>query len=287
METLKQLLPVFISLSLAGLVFSVGLNATRDDILYVLKRPSELLKAILAVNIIPPLAAGLLVSILPLEPMVKAGIMLMSIAPVPPLVPAQEMAVGARKEYAYGIYAAMAILSIVAVPIALSIAARAFGSDASITMGAMLRTVLAGVLLPLAVGMGVRRFAPGFAKRAAPIVYKLAMVLVALAFAPVLIAIWPALGELIGNGTLLAMAAVVAIALLGGHLLGGPHLEDRAALAIASSVRHPGIAMMIANSAFQDNRVTGAVLLFLLVGLIIGIPYKMWVKRSLAHAHAT
>ena len=50
----------------------------------------------------------------------------------------------------------------------------------------------------------------------------------------------------------------------------------------ASAVRHPGIAMMLANANFADKRVTAAILLFLLVGLVIGTIYKAWIRRSAA-----
>ncbi|MGH6964033.1 MAG: hypothetical protein ACREE0_06090, partial [Phenylobacterium sp.] len=211
---------------------------------------------------------------------------LMSIAPVPPLVPGQQLGIGARKQYAYGIYVAMALLTVIVVPIALAVAARVFAREDSISFMTMAKTVVTGVLIPLAIGMIVRRLAPAFAARAMPWLYKLSMLLVLLVFLPIVISIWPALTQLIGNGTLLGMALVVVLALAGGHLLGGPELEDRATLAIASSVRHPGIAMMLANANFADKRVTAAVLLFLLVGLIVGIPYKRWIKRSMAQPTA-
>ncbi len=134
--------------------------------------------------------------------------------------------------------------------------------------------------------MLVRRLAPAFAARAMPWLYKLSMLLVVLAFLPIIASIWPAIVQLIGNGTLVAMALVIVIALAGGHLLGGPEIEDRATLAIAASVRHPGIAMMLANANFTDKRVTAAVLLFLLVGIVVGIPYKSWIKRATAHPAA-
>jgi BASS family bile acid:Na+ symporter len=286
MEFIKQALPLFLALSLAGLVLSVGLDASRDDVLLVLRKPRQLLKAILAVNVVPPLAAGLLIAFLPLAPVVKAGIMLMAIAPAPPLVPAQELKVGGRKEYAYGVYVAMALLTIVTVPLVLAAAARAFGSDASITVAKMAQTVLIGVLAPLALGMAIRRFAPAFARRAAPIVNKLSLVLVVLAFLPIVATIWPDIVGLVGNGTLLAMVAVAAITLTGGYLLGGPVHEDRATLGVASAIRHPGIAMMIANSAFQDHRVTAAVLLYLLIGFVAVMVYRVWLKRSTPHATA-
>jgi len=286
MEAIKQIIPLLLTLSLAGLVVSVGLNSTRDDLLYVLRRPALLAKAILAVDIIPPAVAIALTALLPIEPVVKAGIVLMSIAPVPPLVPGQQLGMGARKQYAYGIYVAMALLTIVAVPIAFAVAARVFGRDDSVSFMMMAKTILTGVLIPLAIGMTVRRFAPEFAARAMPWLYKLSMLLVVLVFLPIIIQIWPALTQLIGNGTLLVMALVTIVALAGGHLLGGPETEDRGTLAIAASVRHPGIAMMLASANFADKRVTAAVLLFLLVGLIVGIPYKRWIKHTVAHPAA-
>lgn len=284
MEAVKQLLPLLLAASLGGLVLTVGLKSDRGDLIYVLRRPALLLKAVVAVEVIPPLAAAALVWFLPLEPVVKAGIMLMAISPVPPLVPGQELGIGARKEYAYGVYVAMALLTIVAVPLVFDLAARLFGHEGEIPVRVIASTVVTGVLIPLGVGMVIKRLAPAFADRASPLVYKISMLLVLLAFLPIVIVIWPAMMALIGNGAVLAMVLLVLITLLGGHLLGGPEPVDRATLAIASSVRHPGIAMLIANAAFADKRISAAVLLYLLVSMVTGGVYKAWFKRSLARA---
>ena len=286
MEALKQIIPILLTVSLAGLVLTVGLKSARGDLIYVLTRPMLLLKAIVAVDVIPITAAILLTLFLPLEPVVKAGIVLMAISPVPPLVPGQELGVGARKEYAYGVYVAMALLAVIAVPIASEITTRAFGRSDSPAFIEVAKSVLIGVLIPLVVGQAVRVVAPAVAARIAPWVYRLSMLLVFAAFVPILLSIWPEMIRLVGNGTLLTMAAVTAIALVGGHLLGGPELQDRGTLAIASSIRHPGIAMMLANANFSDKRVTAAILLFLLVGFVIGIPYKQWIKRHLSQLSA-
>jgi len=279
-EVLKQLIPILLTVSLAGLVLTVGLNSVKGDLVYVLKRPGLLSRAVLAIMIIPPIAAGLLVWLLPVSPAVKAGIMLMAVAPVPPLVPGQELGLGARKAYAYGVYVAMALLTIVSVPLVFNLAAHLFGRDDTVSVATIAGTVLTGVLIPLAVGMAIRMAAPAFAAKAAGWVYKLSMLLVVVAFVPIIIKIWPAMQQLFGNGTVLAMAVVVAICLLAGHLLGGPDRVDRGTLAVASSVRHPGIAMALASANFTDPHVTAAVLLFLLVGLLVGTAYKLWFKRS-------
>lgn len=279
MEALKQIIPILLTVSLAGLVLTVGLKSVQGDLIYVLRRPALLFKAFLAVDVIPVAVAVPLALLLPLEPIVKAGIVMMAISPVPPLVPGQELGLGGRKEYAYGVYVAIALLAMVTVPIASDLAGRAFGREDSPSFLLVAKSVLMGVVIPLVVGMTVRLVAPAVAARLAPWVYWLSMFLVFAAFVPILVAIWPEMIRLVGNGTLAAMAAVTAIGLAGGHLLGGPDLRDRSTLAIASSIRHPGIAMMLANANFGDKHVSAAVLLFLIVGIAVGIPYRQWIKR--------
>jgi BASS family bile acid:Na+ symporter len=281
MEAFKQILPLLLTLSLAGLVLTVGLKAVAGDLMYVLSRPTLLVKAVLAVDVIPPLTAAALIWFLPLEPVVKAGIMLMAISPVPPLVPGKELKMGGRQAYAYGVYVAMALLTIVVVPLVFDLAARLFGHGRTLPVALIAKTVTTGVLIPLVLGMLIRSRAPAFADRAAPLVYKLSMLLVLLAFLPMLVAIWPAITALIGNGAVLAMALLALVTLLGGHLLGGPEPLDRGVLAVASSVRHPGIAMLIANATFNDKRVTAAVLLYMIVSLLVGIIYQAWFKRQM------
>jgi BASS family bile acid:Na+ symporter len=280
MEVLKSLIPIILTASLAGLVLTVGLKAAPGDLLYVLRRPGLLARSLVAVILIPVVVAAFAIWLLPLDPPVKAGIMLMAVAPVPPLVPGQQLGVGARKSFAYGLYIAMALLSVVSVPLAFNLAAWLFGRDDTVTVAKMAVTLLTGVLIPLALGLLVRIVAPGLAEKAAPWVYKLSMLLVVVAFLPIIVSVWPAIQSLIGNGTLVAMAVVVLACLAGGHALGGPERIDRATLAVASAVRHPGIAMSLAGANFVDKRVAAAVLLFMVVGLIVGVPYKQWIKRT-------
>ena len=163
MEFVKQLIPLLLTFSLAGLVLAVGLNAEKGDLAYVIRRPRLLARAILAVLVIPPVAAGLLLWLLPLDPIVKAGIMLMAIAPVPPLVPGKDLAVGARRNYAYGVYIAMALLTVVSVPVVFDLASRLYGRHDVVTIATLAGTVFTGVLIPLGIGVLVRRTAPKIA----------------------------------------------------------------------------------------------------------------------------
>jgi BASS family bile acid:Na+ symporter len=238
-----------------------------------------LLKAVVAVNVIVPIAAVLFVSLFPLTPIARAGIVLMGASPVPPLVPGKEIKIGAEKSYAYGVYIALILLAVVIVPITVALLARLYGRPVSLPAPLVARNVVLTVLLPLAVGLAIRRLAPGLARRLLPVVKALAMVLLIAAVAPLLAIVWPAFVRLIGNGTMIAMALTATVGLAAGHILGGPDRNNRAALAMTAATRHPGIALMIAKTNNADKAVAAAIVGMLLVGLIVGTLYQLWFKR--------
>jgi BASS family bile acid:Na+ symporter len=284
MEALKDLIPLIFALSLAVLVLNVGLDAEPGDLLHLFRRPRQLLKAVLAVNVLVPVAAALLVAALPISHVAKAGILLMAMSPVPPLVPGKEKKIGGSRAYSYGLYTALILLAVVVVPVSVAIAGWIYGASIAIPPLAVARNVLLTVVAPLVIGLVIHRFAPKFAARAAKVLNAVAMLLLLTAFIPMLIGAWPAFATLIGDGTVVAMALVGAFALAAGHLLGGPDRQDRAALAVTSATRHPGIALMIAKANTEDPRVSAAIIGFMIVGLLVAVPYQLWIKRTGVHA---
>jgi BASS family bile acid:Na+ symporter len=281
MEALKEILLLAMFISLIAMEVDLGLNATLDDLLFVLRRPWLLAKAVLAVSVIVPIAAVVLVSLFPLTPVARGGIILMAISSVPPMAPERSLKAGGEKSYTYGLYTALVLLSVLIVPLGVEAMSHVYGVDVPLRPRPVALEVIERVLLPVAAGLLIRRFAPDFARRLAPMVGRFATWLLVLALVPMLVVIWPAIMSLIGNGTILAMALVIAVALAGGHLLGGPQPENRGALAMMAATRHPGIALMIAGAAgYQnDKRVTAAILAVVLVGMIVAIPYQIWLKR--------
>lgn len=279
MDLITAVVPILLTVSLAAVIFVVGLDADVSDLLWLFRRPAQLTKAILAVNVIPPIAAVLIVFLFPLSPVAKAGVLLMAISPMPPLVPGKQLKVGGPRSYAYGLYIALILLAVVIVPLTVAFFSYAYEVELSLPAVSIARNVALTVVAPLALGMLARRLAPTLAAKARPALAVLSNVLVLMAFVPLVIAVWPGIQSLIGNGTLAAMGLVSLIALLAGHLLGGPETANRSALAVASSTRHPGIAMMIANLNHADKAVTAAILAFMLVGIIVAIPYNLWLKR--------
>jgi BASS family bile acid:Na+ symporter len=280
MEVLKVVLPLLITGSLAALILTAGLEATMADALYLVRHPRKLLNAVLAISVVVPLVAMLMAAVLPLPPPVKAGIILMAVSPLPPLVPGKALKLGGQRHYVIGLLAAFAVLTVVIVPATVELLSLVYGLDISISLSAVARTMLIGVIAPLAIGMLIRARWPRFSDAAAPWVAKVGTLLLLLGFAVLVAITGPAMLKAIGNGSLLVISVIVVAGLAAGALLGGPQPEDRIALAAAAATRHPGIALLIANANFQDKRVTAVIVLFLVVGIVINALGGGWLKRA-------
>lgn len=284
MDAIKQLLPIILQVSLILLVLSVGLQSHWRDFTFALARPGLLLRGIVAVNVVMPLVAAVLIMLFPMSQGIKVGIILMAVAPLAPLVPGKMLKAGSDCSFAVGLYVALMLLAVAIVPLTLAILSRIFPGDAWIAPMAIARLVLLSVLLPLVAGAVVGTLAPAFAQRAAPIVQLVANVGLAIFLIPALIVLARPMLALFGDGTILVIVLTVLAGLAAGHLLGGPDPHDRTALALAAATRHPGIAVMIAHANYDSPQIVPAVILFLLTGVVVSAFYQRWAGRRAAAA---
>ena len=230
-------------------------------------------------NVTMPLFAA----IFELHPAVKIALLVLSVSPVPPILPKKEIKAGGGSSYPFGLLVAAALFAIVVVPISVELLGRAFARTVQVAPATVAQLVLKTVFIPLAAGIAVRYFAPAFAERIAKPVSLVAMVLLVVSALPIVFTAWPAITSLIGNGTILAIAAFVVVGLAAGHLLGGPDPEDRTVLALSTASRHPGVAIAIASANFPGQKlVFAAVLLYLIVNAVVSLPYLNWRKRQRA-----
>jgi BASS family bile acid:Na+ symporter len=280
---MPQLIPLAIAISLIGMEVSLGLQSGHGELLYVLRRPLLLLRALVAVNVIVPIAALVMVSLFPLTPVARGGILIMAASSVPPIAPDKALKAGADKSFTFGLYTAIVLLSVLIVPTTVALISGLYHVSVPLGPLPVATEVLERVALPVLAGLIIGRFAPNFAQRLAPIVARAASVLLMVAVVPILISVWPVMMSLIGNGTILAMALVVGIALAGGQLLGREGPTQGAALATMAATRHPAIAMTVVGAiglqGAAKQRETAAIIAFLLVGLLVAIPYQAWLKR--------
>jgi bile acid:Na+ symporter, BASS family len=278
---LATLIPLVLQASIALTVFCVGLEASHRDALYLLRRPAELLRAIVSMNVVMPLVAFALVKFFDFHIAVDAALLTLSVSPVPPVFPKKSIKAGGGVSYTIGLLVAVSLLSIVTIPLTVELVSRALSLGAHMSPIATAKVVAITILVPLGAGMLVRAIVPSMADPIAKPLAKIATIVLVLAVIPLLVVAWPAMSSLIGGGTLIALAVFVVIGLAVGHLLGGPDPNDRTVLALSTAVRHPGMAMAIVNANNPGNKLLfGALLLYILTHVILTIPYLRWTRSK-------
>jgi len=278
--SLKQLVILAAQLSIVCTVFGFGLRATTDDLLFLIRRPALLARSLVAMFVVMPIVAIVLVRFFEFRPVVEIALVVLAISPVPPLLPQRQTKAGGDVSYAIGLMALLALLAIVLSPLAVEILGRLFGKSLSIAPSAIAALAFTTVLLPLIAGIAIRALAPSVAAAMEKPVAMTARVLLPLTLVALFIAAAPAMWALVGDGTLLAMVIFQTIALTTGHLLGGPDPDHSLVLALSTACRHPAIALTIAGANFPEERSGAAILLYVVLAAIVATPYLAWQRRA-------
>lgn len=278
---LATLIPIALRSSIFLLVFALGLGANFDEALSLLRRPAQLLRSLVAMNVVMPVFAVLLAATFDLHYIVKVALIALAVSPVPPILPKKQLKAGGSAHYTVGLLFSAALLTIVSLPLSVEIVGRVFDKPTHVSPATVALIVSITVIAPLAAGILVRHLAPRVAERIAAPVSLFATVALFVGVLPIVFAAWPAAVSLVGNGTLAAITVFIVAGLAAGHFLGGPDPNDRVVLALATATRHPGVAMAVAHAVAPGNKlVLGAVLWYLIVGLIVSAAYLAWRRRQ-------
>jgi BASS family bile acid:Na+ symporter len=274
-----EVLITVLKMSLVLGVFALGLSVTPCDLSYGLRRPRELLRALLSMFVIMPAIAAIIVVKLDLAQSLEIALVALAVSPTPALQLRKASKAGGSVSYAAGVLAAISLLAIIWIPLSLEILERIFAIPLEISPLRVAALVMTTVLVPLGAGIAVRTVASGFAHRAAAPCSKLAGIMLLITLVPVLIMLLRPMLSLVGNGTLAAIVGFTVVGLVAGHLLGGPSEENRKVLALYTISRHPGIAVAIAQANYPGQRLAvAAIVLAVLVSSAVSLPYLRWAK---------
>src|SRR5215475_15442373 len=96
---IKVVIVLIIKVSMSLILFRLGLNATSSDAFSVLRRPLELGRAFLSMNVLMPALALTMALHFNFHPAVRIVLVALSVAPVPPMLPRSALKAGGRKDY--------------------------------------------------------------------------------------------------------------------------------------------------------------------------------------------
>lgn len=267
--------------SIVILVFAIGMHATLADTAELLRRRGLLVRSLLSLNVLMLVFAVALVQMFALPTPAKVALLALSVSPIPPLLPKKLKGVHGAEPYTASLIVFAALLSIVIVPASMDILGAYFHQDVHVPPSRLVPIVLVVILVPLLLGMLVNKLFPSFAKRFATPIGKLGSILLALSAAALLVSQWKPLFSMFGSGVMIVLTIFSVVGAMVGHLLGGPEPENREVLALATSVRHPGIAITIAAINFPDEKSVPLVVVWhLIIGTVVAIVYKALFARQ-------
>ena len=165
----------------------------------------------------------------------------------------------------------------------------ALGEDLSIPVGRLVLSVAVLQLVPFAVGLAMREWAPATAAAWMPPVARASN----LAFVGVLalgvLGSWQQIVDLVGSRTLLAAVVFTGVGIAAGWALSAGSGTTRTTTALIAPTRNAGPAFAAIAIAFNnDPAILAAVSGILLIGLAVELPVASWLarRRTTGEEHA-
>jgi len=281
---IKEVFPVLLAVLIPLVSFTTGLLGLRQapggGAPRLWRKPEHLSRDLLAILILVPLWTLLLVSIVPLSPVVRAGLLVVALAVgIGPVAGMKRMG-GATAEAreALDLNLVVLVISLAFVPIAFAALASLFHREFHVGVGAVAKVVLGRALIPLLLGMGAARLAPRFAAKAGPVLMKIVNIVLLLVLVLALVATAKHLAALGVVGWLVDGAAALGAVIIG-HLLGGPDPRTRGIVATASAMRFPALALVLAAAMPRGQQVLPVVIAYALLSFLILTAYGAVMAR--------
>jgi len=272
------MLLILLKLSIGVLIFAIGMTATTDDIMYLWRRPVLLLKSIAAMYVVMPVIAVLMAFSFDLPPKTELALVILAICAGAPLLPKKLIKLGGAPSYVFSLIVTTSLLAIITVPASLWFLTGIIPFEAAaVTPAQVTGVILKSFLSPLGLGMLLRLFFPALMEQFGALLIKIAGIVMGLCAIVALAAGFHLVFD-VGLPSLLAFALFTAVAILTGHLLGGPDLSSRTSLAIACSSRHIGLALLIAANA-RGQQALSLVVAYLLASGVVSILYIILMKK--------
>jgi len=267
-------------LAVTIVVFAQGLGISpRLVVAYFKERPALILRSLLAAIVLVPLAALAVILLLKPSPSLAIGLaILVSCPPAPLMVATATTKGGANAVFLASLHLSLAALGFFTVPAVLFLLSRSLGFSADVHLGTLTWILLRTILVPIGLGLAARAFYPALADRVGPVLGRAGNVAIAVLLVLLALAFFPTL--VMDRWSYLVVAAVTAVALGIGHLLGPANAREKTVLAIECGSRHPALALAIGSANFGADRAVPILIPCILTSAAVALVYLAWRRRS-------
>jgi BASS family bile acid:Na+ symporter len=275
----------FVTITIFSLMLTIGLNRSFAELISLGNKRELLLRSFFAVIILVPAIAFILLLVFDLSPNIATGIALLAASPGAPLTTKRSQMAQADPNYISSLQLLLALSAVIVTPILLAIFSTAFDlTIEGVSPYAVAGQIASVTILPVIVGLTFQYFAPQLCNTFRNPINRFAdilFLLLVIAFIGLTVTT-PELRSalLIGWPALSAIIIMAGLAILIGHIVGGPHKGERAGLAIACLARNLGLAIFVAGLSENVNQVVPTFLVYVFVGVTFQVAYSIWIKNQ-------
>jgi BASS family bile acid:Na+ symporter len=269
-------------LALIALMFAQGLQLVPgEQLAFFKRRPWLMLRSLAAVLVLVPLGGLAIILVLKPSPAVGVGLAILASSPAAPFQLMNTAKRGGSRAYLGAMHLSLALLALVTVPASLDLFSTVLGFRADISLTVLSRMVGAMILLPVGAGILARTYAPAIAGRMAPVLAKVAELVIYILLIPVLVMTSATVLEM-PLWSFVVMAVFILANLAIGHLLGPSDSSERTALAMETAARNIGLAMTIGVLNFNQQKTLAVFIPYVFLFVIISTVYLKWRARQAA-----
>jgi BASS family bile acid:Na+ symporter len=258
MTTAEIISKVFLPLSLAIIMLGMGMTLIVSDFTRILKKPKDILIGLTNQLIFLPIIGFSLAIAFNLSPVMAVGLMILATCPGGPTSNLITQVCRGNIALSVTLTAITSILSVLTIPFILSYALAYFGTDTNVTIKLpILDTILQIMvitIIPISIGMLIRRFKIKFAKRLEKSMRIASTVIFALVFLAVLAANFNIIGKAmreVGLVTLLLNIITMGLGYLTARLF-KLNLKSAISITVESGIQNGTLAFVIATSILNN-----------------------------------
>lgn len=160
---------VFLPLALFIIMLGMGLTLTLDDFKRVVIYPKAVVIGLVAQLIMLPIVGFGIASVFPLEPQLAVGVMILAACPGGPTSNMITFLAGGDVALSVTLTAISSLITVFTIPLVINLSMQTFLGEGTTLQLPFLSTVLqiaVITLIPVAIGMIAKRYAPGIADKA-------------------------------------------------------------------------------------------------------------------------
>jgi predicted Na+-dependent transporter len=270
-----------ISISIGATVASLGMTYTVSELVAPLRRVVLVIVLVVLNAVVIPGAAWGIAKASPMSSTYVPGLVLATLGMgSAAALKAGQLSKRADLPLAVSVVVILQLVNIVAVPLW----AGHVVSGASLSTWDIVKSLLALVLIPLAVGLLIRARYQDHAKEWQPGLVRIANIALVIALATGIAANWQTIVSMFSSWVIVTALVIIAVALVVGALAGGRNEATRTTTTLVTGIRFGSLGLIIIGTQLHGSaNYLGPAITFTLLDFVLPVLLSVEIGRKASH----